>query len=103
MTESACQSLMPTEAEELIADISRILRQSKTPKANLTKEEFKAMKELKSDGDHIILTPDKGVALVVMDKSHHIKKVNELLEDTNTYRPLNMDPPTNRRESWLTS
>ena len=67
-TELACQSLNCTEGEELRADIFRILRQSKTPKANLTKEEFKAMKELKSDWYHIIPTADKGVAVVVMDK-----------------------------------
>ena len=50
------------------------------------------MKELKSDRDCIILTPDKEVALVVMDKTDYIRKIRELLEDTNTYRPLNMDP-----------
>ena len=45
-----CQSLNPTDAEEFRADVSRILKKSRTPpKANLTKEEFKAMKELKSD------------------------------------------------------
>ena len=27
-----------------------------------------------------------------MDKSDYIKKMKELLEDTSTYRPLNMDP-----------
>ena len=68
VTEIACQSLNRTDAEELRADISRILKQSNIPKANLTKEEFKAMKELRSDRDHITITNDKGVALVVMDK-----------------------------------
>ena len=84
VTEIACQSLNPTDAEELRADISRILRQCKTPKANLTKEEFKAMKEMKSHGDYIILTADKGVALVAIDKSDYIRKMKELLEDTKT-------------------
>ena len=50
------------------------------------------MKELKSDREYIIVTADKGVALVVMDKSDYIRKMKELLEDTNTYRPLNTDP-----------
>ena len=36
-------------------------------KPNLTKEEVKALKQPKSDKDHIILTANKGVALVVMD------------------------------------
>ena len=50
------------------------------------------MKELKSDREHIIITADKEVALVVMEKSDYIRKMKELLEDTNTYKPLNMDP-----------
>ena len=35
-----------------------------------------------------------------MDKSDYIKKTKELLEDTSTYRPLNMDP-TNKQKSKL--
>ena len=31
---------------------------------------------------------DKGVALVVMDRGDYIKKLKELLEDTNIYRPI---------------
>ena len=84
--EVTCQRLPPTNADEWRADISRILKQSKLPKPNLTREELKALKQLKSDQDHINLIADKGVALVV------IKKMKELLEDTTTYRPLNLDP-----------
>ena len=40
------------------------------------------------------------MALVVMDKSDYIKKMKELLEDTSTYRPLNLDP-TNKQKSKL--
>ena len=100
MIEVACQSLNATEAEELRAGISRTPRQSKQPKANLTKQEFKAIEELKSDGHHIILTADKRVALVVMGKGDYIRKMNELLEYTNTDRPLNMDP-TNKQKGKL--
>ena len=82
----------PTDAEDLRADISRILKQSKPHKPNLTKEELNIIKQLKSDKDHIILTADKGMALVVMYRSDYIKKMKELLENTNIYRPLNLDP-----------
>ena len=44
--EVACQSLKPTDVEE-----------------------WKALKQLKADKDGIILTANKGVVLVVMDKS----------------------------------
>ena len=50
--------LNPTEAEDLRAEISRILKQSRKPTKNLTKDEFKAIRELKLDREHIILTAD---------------------------------------------
>ena len=98
--EVACQSLNPSEAEELRADIARVLRQAKPSKANISKEEWRAIRELKSDEDYIILTAYKGVAIVVMDRSDYTKKMKELLEDNNTYRPLKMDP-TNKLKSRL--
>ena len=63
--EVACQSLKPTEAEEFRADIARVLKQARPPKANISKEEWRAIKELRSDKKHLILTADKGVALVL--------------------------------------
>ena len=68
--------------------------------AYLTREEWKALKQLKSDKDCIIQTADKGVALAVMDKSEYIKKMKNLPEDTITYRPLNMDS-TNKQKNKL--
>ena len=62
---------------------------------NSSLEELKALKEFKSDKDCIILTDDKGVALLMMDRSDCIKKMKELLEDTNTY--MYIDPTKNRR------
>ena len=41
-TEIACQNLKPTEAEELRADIARVLKQAKPSKANISKEEWRA-------------------------------------------------------------
>ena len=68
---------------------------------NLAKDEFKAIKELKSDREHIILTADKGVALVVMDRNDYIGKMKELLDDTNTYRPLNTDPTMKQKNKLI--
>ena len=47
--ELVCQSLNTTETEELRADIYRAIRYSHPPKPNLSKEEWKAMKQLKTD------------------------------------------------------
>ena len=55
---------------------------------------------MKSDKECIIFTADKGVALVVMDRSGYTRKMYELLDDNNTYRPLKMDP-TNKQKNRL--
>ena len=98
--EVACQSLKPTEAEEFRADIARVLKQARPPKANISKEEWRAIKELRSGKECLILTADKGVALVVMDKKDYTQKMKELLDENTTNRPLKMDA-TNRQKNRL--
>ena len=98
--EVACQSLKPTEAEEFRADIARVLKQARPPKSNISKEEWNAIKELRTDKEHLILTADKWVALVVMGRKDYTQKIKQLLDDNNTYRPLKMDP-TNRQKNRL--
>ena len=61
---------------------------------------MKALKQLRADKDYITLTTDKGVALVVMDRQDYIKKARNLVEDTNSYRPIPTDP-TNKHKAKL--
>ena len=77
-----------------------MLKQAIPSMSNISKEEWRAIKELRADKEHLILTADKGVALVVIDKKEYIQKMQTLLEDKNTYRPLKMDP-TNRQKNRL--
>ena len=98
--ERACQCLDSNTVEELRSDVYRVLRQPHQLKPILKKEEIKAMKQLKADKDHMVLTTDKGVALVIMDRSDYNRKVKELLDDTNTYRTIQSDP-TNRLKNKL--
>ena len=67
--EAACTKLSQQDAEELRADINRVLRSSHPPKPNLTKAQNTALRELKRDRDRIVLTADKGVAMVVMGQA----------------------------------
>ena len=57
-------------------DVIRILNTftNKSIYINITKAEHLALENLRKDKDHIIVTPDKGVALVVMDKTECITK-----------------------------
>ena len=89
--EAACTTLSQQDAEELRADINRVLRSSQPPKPNLTKAQNSALRELKGDGDNIVLTADKGVAMVIMDRQDYINKANRLLNQ-NIYRSIPRDP-----------
>ena len=75
-------------------EVKKVLKRAqdtnKSP-SNITKEEFNALKELKKDQDRIILTTDKGVELVVMNRTDYITKSEELL-NSSTYRKIPEDP-----------
>ena len=89
--EAACTKLSQQDAEELRANINRVLRSSHTPKPNLTKAQTLALRELKRDRDCIVLTADKGVAMVIMDRQDYINKANQLLNQ-DTYKVITKDP-----------
>ena len=89
--EAACTKLSQQDAEELRANINRVLRSSHPPKPNLTKNQMSALRELKKDRDRIVLTADKGVAMVVMDRQDYINKAKHLLNQ-NTYKTITKDP-----------
>ena len=62
--EQACNKLNQGEADELQVEVKKTLKKalnrSQTP-SNITRDEFKALKELKEDRDRVILTTDKGL------------------------------------------
>ena len=76
------------------------LRHSQNSKSNITKQEVQALAELKKDQSRAILTADKGVAIVVMDKKDYKRKAQSLLENRGTYKLLKGDP-TNRMKTKL--
>ena len=61
---------------------------------NITREEKEALKSLRDDKDRMVLTADKGVALVVIDKSQYIEKCLALLNDTKVYAPCRDETKT---------
>ncbi|XP_072025382.1 uncharacterized protein [Amphiura filiformis] len=65
----------------------------------LEKGEQKALFDLKKDADITILPADKGRATVVLNTNDYEKKMEALLNDTNTYQKLDKDPTaTYKRE-----
>ena len=49
----------------------------------------------------MVLTADKGVAMVIMDKQDYTSKAHTLLENTKTYKVLNKDPTTRLRNKLI--
>ena len=99
VVEQTCQKMAHGEAEELRAEVKAVLKKVQHPKDNITREEKKALIELKKDTNRIILTADEGTCLVVMDKEDYINKSQDLLKE-DTYRVIPEDP-TNQQKNKL--
>ena len=100
--EKACQSLDINSAEELRSDIYRVLRKTHHLKPNIKRKELEALRQLKEDKSCMVLTADKGVALVVIDRTDYIRKAKDLLQDTSTYRTIKGDPTSRLKNRLIT-
>ena len=89
--ETAIRSLPEEQAVTIRTETSCILRKAKPPKRNLTNKKFKALKDLNTDENILILPADKGKATVVMNTTDYEYKIEELL-DPSTYKKLTKDP-----------
>ena len=59
-----------------------------------------AMKQLREEDTRMILTVDKGVALMVMNKKDYFKKAEDLLNQP-TYKPIPVDPTTRQKNKLI--
>ena len=74
---------------EVIRAEKRVLKHDYHLKPNITREVAMDLKELRQDKDRVILTVDKGVAMVVLDKQNYTNTLQDLLASRDTYRPIN--------------
>ena len=100
--EQACTKLEQGKQEEVRVEMKRLIKQDQNNRrqANISKEEFKALIELKMDNNRLILTADKGVALVVTDKAEYIKKAEDLLKE-KTYKKITEDPTVKQKNKLI--
>ena len=68
--------------------IASTLQSASLPDNNLTNDERQALKRLKTDKDIVILPADKGRVTVVMDPTDYHDKMNELVNNKQTYEEL---------------
>ena len=91
-TEIACKDIPNDKAAELRARVVNVIKTTKPPKSNITKEERLALDKLKKDSNILIVPGDKGRATCVIDSTVYDEKANALLKDKNVYEELKKDP-----------
>jgi len=100
---------LPTHMEEqtlvdmkvqILEEYRKVIRTPPSPsESNINKEERAALKHLKERKDLIVKQSDKDKQFVVCSKDLYIEKVEEMLEDKNTYCKVTKNPlPTMVRE-----
>ena len=84
----------PSESakDNLRSRIASTIQSASLPDSNLTKDERRALKRLKTDENIVIPPADKGRVTVVMDKTDCYDKMDALVNDKQTYQVLKRDP-----------
>ena len=100
--DSVCHKLTDQDSEGLRVDINTLLRRVQAPKPNLNKEEIKDITELRKDKDRLVLTVDRGVTMVVLDKEDYIQKAENLLAQL-AYRTIESDPTNKLKAKLITT
>jgi PHD/YefM family antitoxin component YafN of YafNO toxin-antitoxin module len=57
-----------------------------------SKEEIKSLDNLRNDTNIVIVKPDKGNGVVILDKDDYNKKMEAILEDETKFERLDEDP-----------
>ena len=91
-TEQTSRSLKPSIAQQLREGVKSCVQHYKPSQSNLDREQRLALSKLKKNDSIIILPADKGNATVVMDRDSYKEKINDLLDDDETYTKLKRDP-----------
>nr|CAI5852431.1 unnamed protein product [Callosobruchus analis] len=74
---------------------SNCVRKKEQSDSVLTNKDIKDTKHfLKTNKNVIITTADKGNTTVVLYRNEYMQKANQILNDTSTYKKLNVDPTT---------
>ena len=97
--ENMCNQLQQGKVEELRGEIKSVLKNICTRRPNITKEERKAIDELRKDDTKMILTAEKDVSMVVLNRDYYNQKAEALLQES-AYRPIPNDP-TNKYKNKL--
>ena len=98
--EDAVKYLEKKEVDAICAKISFTLKNSKPPKDNLSKNEHKALKELRFDISIVILTVEKGGYTVIFNSEDYLEKSMDHINNV-PYQLLTKDPTTKIKAKTL--
>ena len=68
----------------------------------LSKDEWKALTDLRNDDSIIITKPDKGNGVVIISRLDYLNKMKHLISDTTKFKELQHNPTKSREESLST-
>jgi len=89
--EVALKDFNPVEVKDIRQDIAKILRNSKPPSCNITKEEKISLNNLKKNKDIIILKVDKGNATVITNRAEYDRKMEDHTNNSGCYKILDTE------------
>ena len=72
--------------------VTSTLQSASLPNTNLTPNEHRALKRLKTDENIVILPANRGRVTVIIDKTDYNDKMDGLGNDKHTYEVLKRDP-----------
>ena len=91
--EAAIRHLPDVSKDAVRTTSAAILHRARLPvHNNVSKQERRALNDLKKDQSRVIMKADKGNCFVVMDKSDYDNKMETLLNDRNTYELVSKAP-----------
>ncbi|KAL9960202.1 hypothetical protein ACROYT_G033624 [Oculina patagonica] len=91
--EAAITRLPDESKDQIRTSTAAILQRASLPNHNnITKEEKKALHDIKKDSSRVIMKADKGNCFVVMDRDEYDNKMESLLADRNTYEHITRSP-----------
>ena len=99
--EPVCSRLKQDEADELRGEVKMLIKKTYNPPPNITKDERKAITELKKDSTRMILTADMGVSLVVMDTEEYKRRQRNSYNNQHT-SPFPLIPQPHKRTNSST-
>ena len=103
--EQASSKLPAKEADEFRSDVNKLLKQQQQSQCNnqcnLNLTQHRALTQLKQDNSRVVLTADKGVAMVIMGQEDDTNKAQILLQDTNSYKILKKDPTSHLKNKLI--